>query len=358
MQTMKAKKYIVAGSFLLCLFMILFLSGCKKDSTTTTHNTPDLSAVPNEDWMGQLISQYGDITLGELTIPGTHISGADFYHVSNIYVSYRTQSWKISDQLDMGIRFLDLRLGFDTLDCPTGLGLYNDEFNHMFMTDDIYLNQSFQSVISSINSFLNDNQTEMVILLIRQVHSSLDLALFWGTVIEELKTGGFSDDRIVRYNPTTNTKLPLLSECKNKILLMTNQNNEGWLWFSFHWPSNTSGYSELVGNLHCHAQDMSNWNCFNEDEKSGYVNQMIDQCRNVPKSSQPENLFINFTSANDICSDRESIASLMNISTFNYMAKTATNRNPCGIMVMDFAGDSDIPVELVKLLISINFKND
>ena len=356
---MKVIRYIMAGSYLLCLLMIPFLSGCKKDSPATTDNKLELGSIPQENWMGQLDSLYGDVSLGELTIPGTHISGADWYHVNDIDIEYVTQRYKISDQLEMGIRFLDLRLGYDTRDCPTGLGLYNDEVNQMFMIDDIYLNQSFQSVLTSIDAFLNDNPSEMVILLIHQVHSSLDLLDFWGMVKAEVADGGFSSERIVDYDPTRDTKLPLLSECRNKLLFMSTQHTYGFEGFSFSWPSNTSGYSKLVGNLNCHVQDMSKWDCFVPDDKSGYVNQLIDQCRSVPKSNQPENLFINFTSAYDICSDREYIAISMNTTTFNYLANKATNKNPCGIIVMDFAGDLEsTPVDFVRLLISINFNKE
>jgi len=356
---MKVIRYIMAGSYLLCLLMIPFLSGCKKDSPATTDKTLELGSVPHENWMGLLDSLYGDLSLGELTIPGTHISGADLYHVNELDVEYVTQRYKVYDQLEMGIRFLDIRLGFDTNDCATGLGLYNDEVNQMFMNKDVYLNQSFQSVLSSIDAFLNDNPTEMVILLVHQVHSSLDILDFWGMVTADLADGGFPSERIVDYDPTRDAELPLLSKCRNKLLFMSTQKTDGFEGFTFSWPSNTSGYSELVGHLNGHVQDKSNWNCFVPDEKSGYVNQLIDQCRNVPKSSQPENFFINFTSACDICSEREYIAANMNTTTFNYLADKATNRNPCGIMVMDFAGDLEIAsVPLVELLISINIKKE
>jgi hypothetical protein len=349
----------MAGSCLICFLLIGLISGCKKDSPETPNKPVDLISVPHEGWMGQLDSLIPGLSLGALTIPGTHLSGADWYHVSDINIQYVTQRYKVYDQLEMGIRFLDLRLGFDSNDCPSGLGLYNDEVNQMFMNEDIYLNQSFKSVLSSIDAFLNENPTEMVILLVRQVHSSLDLNNFWGMVTAELTVGGFPADRIVDYNPTRDAELPLLSKCRNKLLIIGKQQAIGIENFTFSWPLNTAGYSEWAGRLNYHVQDRSSWDCFVLDEKSGYVNQLIDQCRSVPKASQPENLFLNFTSAYDICSDREYIAANMNITTFNYLAYKATNRNPCGIIVMDFAGDLETaPVDFAMLLISINFNKD
>ncbi|MBE0648179.1 MAG: hypothetical protein IH596_10375 [Bacteroidales bacterium] len=356
---MKVKKYMLTGSYLLCLFIIPCFSGCKKDSPATPGKKFELSAMPREGWMGQLDSTYSGLTLGELTIPGTHLSGAEVNHLNSEDMAYVTQMYDIYDQLVMGVRFLDIRLGYDTADCKTGLGLYNDEVNDMFMVDDDYLNQSFQSVMSSLEAFLNENPTEMVILLIHQVHSSLDLIDFWGMVTAEIADGGFSSEHIVDYDPTRDAQLPLLSECKHKILLMSTENTTGFAGFTFHWPSNTSGYSELVGNLHCHAQDMSKWDCFVPDEKFGYINQLIDQCRNVPKADQPKNLFINFTSGYDICSDREYIAATMNMATFQYMNDKVTNNNPCGIMVMDFAGDTEnTGAQLVDACIAINFMKE
>lgn len=353
---MKIERYIMAGSYFICLLLIPLVSGCKKDSSKTPDDAPDLGSVPHSDWMGQLDSLSGGLTLGELTIPGSHISGADLYHVDDLDEEYVTQAYKISDQLELGIRFLDIRVGYDTNDCATGLGLYSDEINHTFMNDDVYLNQSFQSVISSIDAFLHENPTEMVIILVRQVHSSIDLIDFWGMVTAEIANGGFSSERIVDYDPTSDTRLPLLSACRNKLLFMSTQPTTGFEGFTFSWPDNTSGYSEWVGHLHGNVQDMAKWDCLDLNQKAGYVNQMIDQCRTVPKASQPENLFINFTSAWDICSDREEIAGIMNIATFNYLMGKATNANPCGILVMDFAGDMETsPAPLVEWLIAINF---
>jgi len=307
--------------------------------------------------MGQLDSINGNLRLGELTIPGTHISGADLNHVNDWEVESVTQRYAVYDQLTAGIRFLDIRLGYDTADCKTGLCLYNDEVHRTFMNQDVYLNQSFQTVLSSIDAFLNSYPTETVILLVRQVHSSLNLYDFWEMVTTELTGGGFPSDRIVDYNPTRDAELPLLSNCRNKLLIIGKQQAIGIENFTISWPPNTAGYSEWVGRLNYHVQDMSTWDCFVLDEKSGYVNQLIDQCRSVPKSSQPENLIINFTSSYDICSDREYIAANMNITTFNYLADKATDSNPCGIIVMDFAGDLETaPLPLIELSISVNFK--
>ncbi|HEY0781780.1 MAG TPA: hypothetical protein VGE98_04935, partial [Thermoanaerobaculia bacterium] len=69
-------------------------------------------------WMTQLP---GFLKLRDLTIPGTHDSAAlDGYVQYGVSV---TQVWRIEHQLNSGVRFLDLRVGFSP--APWGLDMYH-----------------------------------------------------------------------------------------------------------------------------------------------------------------------------------------------------------------------------------------
>ncbi len=62
------------------------------------------------DWMSHLD---GNIKLGQIGIPGTHDSGT-FYGGTNLIKEVaQTQNWNIMEQLQNGIRFLDIRLSDD-----------------------------------------------------------------------------------------------------------------------------------------------------------------------------------------------------------------------------------------------------
>lgn len=62
------------------------------------------------NWQGQKYSARPDTPLWEMSIPGTHDSSA-----RTNYFSYadKCQTWSITEQLDHGVRFLDLRLNYN-----------------------------------------------------------------------------------------------------------------------------------------------------------------------------------------------------------------------------------------------------
>lgn len=64
---------------------------------------------PLSNW----ISRYRDyVNVGLLSIPGTHESGTYRCNYGNPCYTFQFQSWSTSNQLDAGIRFLDLRVRF------------------------------------------------------------------------------------------------------------------------------------------------------------------------------------------------------------------------------------------------------
>lgn len=100
-------------------------------------------------WMKNL----SDNTLiSEMIIPGTHDSGA--MH-SLFDVSGKCQDMKISDQLKIGVRFLDIRLQ-----------LLNNELVvvHSFVDQ----NLKFSKVLNVVDSFLKENSSEFIIMSIKE----------------------------------------------------------------------------------------------------------------------------------------------------------------------------------------------
>src|SRR5687767_170537 len=63
----------------------------------------NLSAAPANTWMGAL---YDNVLVSQISIPGTHDSGARFEPFPG---TAKCQNLTISQQLDAGIRFLDIR---------------------------------------------------------------------------------------------------------------------------------------------------------------------------------------------------------------------------------------------------------
>ena len=114
------------------------------------------------NWMAELDDS---ARLNSLTIPGTHDSGA-LHSIAEI--SGKCQSLPISEQLKIGVRFLDIRLRL----VDNGLKVV-----HSF-TDQM---TNFKSVLSDITTFIRNHQSEFLIVSIKEdaspIRSDKDFAL-------------------------------------------------------------------------------------------------------------------------------------------------------------------------------------
>lgn len=101
------------------------------------------------DWMKDL----SDSTIiNEMSIPGTHNSAANH---SMFDVSGKCQDMTILNQLKIGVRFLDIRLK-----------LANNKFVlvHDFVNQNLY----FKDVLDDINSFIEINKSEFLIISLKE----------------------------------------------------------------------------------------------------------------------------------------------------------------------------------------------
>ena len=93
--------------------------------------------------------------ISEMTIPGTHDSGA----MHSIFdVAGKCQDLRIKEQLKVGVRFLDIRLQ-----------LVNDELKvvHSFVDQGL----PFESVLKDVEKFLNEYNSEFIIISIKEDNS-------------------------------------------------------------------------------------------------------------------------------------------------------------------------------------------
>lgn len=93
--------------------------------------------------------------LAAVSIPGTHDSGS-----RHGGVAVRTQTWSIDDQLQAGIRYLDIRLRAT----PSGLVVHHGAF---------YQHLSFGSVLESVAAFLQSNPGETVLVRVGEEYQAL-----------------------------------------------------------------------------------------------------------------------------------------------------------------------------------------
>ena len=91
-----------------------------------------------------------DKLISQLSIPGTHDSGTYNCKWDQLCDASQCQSWSIFDQLQAGIKFLDLRINTDGSTLSIGHGPFT--FSSLF------------TALSDVKRFLDENPTEFVIL--------------------------------------------------------------------------------------------------------------------------------------------------------------------------------------------------
>ena len=97
--------------------------------------------------------------LCQLLIPGTHNSGS----YGTLFGIGQTQDWSIKEQLENGIRFLDVRLAENT--SPNDF-----EVIHGFLK----LGSFKKFIMSPVSKFLNDNPSEIILMSINNYGFDFD----------------------------------------------------------------------------------------------------------------------------------------------------------------------------------------
>lgn len=119
------------------------------------------------EWMKKLSD---DTLISEMAIPGTHDSGATH---SIFDISGKCQDITIDTQLNIGVRFFDIRLK-----------LKNDEFVivHSFVDQDLKL----IDVLDSFNEFITYHDEEFLIISFKEEASAVNSSLDFDTALIDL----------------------------------------------------------------------------------------------------------------------------------------------------------------------------
>ncbi|KQX59701.1 MULTISPECIES: phosphatidylinositol-specific phospholipase C domain-containing protein [unclassified Streptomyces] len=170
-----------------------FLVGALAAGAGVMLGAPAASAVDVRAWMGA----HGDgIPLQRLTIPGTHDSGARFGGPWS-----ECQNTTIGQQLDSGIRFLDVR-------CRVTSGSF--AIHH----GPSYQNMMFGDVLVACRDFLAAHPSETVLMRVKQEYSEESDATFRAVFDDYL------DGRGWRSLFRIGNGVPLLGEARGKVVLI------------------------------------------------------------------------------------------------------------------------------------------
>lgn len=141
-------------------------------------------------------------SLGRLSIPGTHESGATYSPDGDILGVVITQDQSITQQLNSGIRFLDIR-------CRVENGIFT--IHH----DVVYQNKNFGDVLNECVGFLTTHPSETILMRIKQEYSTVSDAEF-NAIFNNYYRPNYSSYLF------TESRVPTLGEVRRKITVISN----------------------------------------------------------------------------------------------------------------------------------------
>ena len=251
-------------------------------------------------------SASGDLPLTRLSIPGTHDAGALYEPLSG---TTKCQNLTLGEQLNAGVRFLDIR-------CR--------HVNNAFLIHHglIYQKMNFDDVLNAVIGFLTNNPSETVIMSVKEEYDPKG------------NTRSFEEtfDTYVAKNPDKwllTSRIPTLNQARGRIILFRR----------FHaaslpkgidlstWPDDTSFTNANVRVQDCY--DVSN----TEAKWTAITNWLADA-----QAGNPDTLYVNFASGvakRRFLPNIPIVANAINPQLAGYF--TAHTKGRYGIILMDFA---------------------
>jgi 1-phosphatidylinositol phosphodiesterase len=312
---MKRHKFIIL--FMVAVWAMLLI----RTRTAYTAPEPSLGA---HNWM-RLLND--NVSLSQLSIPGTHNSGARYETWPG---TAKCQDLSIDEQLESGVRFLDIRCCHRNNTFHVYHGMENQ-------------NLSFDDVLNSCISFLRSEPTECLMMSVAEGYKPSG----------NTRTFDVTFDSYIGQNPDMwylAESLPNLQQVRGKIVLLRRFNavNTPKGIDATPWPNNTTfwnknGFARLRVQDHYRNPDSAaKWNS-------------IWPILNEARSGSPEVLYLNFTSGYKPGLFRipniPAVSENVNSRLTTFFTSNTTGR--FGVIVMDFVEPS-----LCSLIIDTNFDAD
>lgn len=185
------------------------------------------SSQKSKEWMKEVA---GDKYISQLSIPGTHDSGA-LYSIGDL--AGKCQDLSIAKQLDAGARFLDVRLDVSGGQLKVIHGIVDER-------------DTFDNVVDVCKKFLKKHNSETIIMSIKEENERKNADFH--TMVEEK----IDKDKELWY---VENDIPKLEEVRGKIVLFSRyQNNNYGVDMFGGWKENTS--FDITNGLNVyHVQD-------------------------------------------------------------------------------------------------------
>ncbi len=325
------------------------------------------SSTKLHSWMGNLSNE---TPLSALSIPGTHNSPT--YRTA--LPSVRCQSVSILEQLNNGVRFLDIRVqpvdAHDT--SKDDLILVHSAFP-VALTGAKY----FRDLVNTLYSFLDSNPTETVIISLKRegIGRATDQHL------SRILKAHYANDRWF-----TENRIPLLGEARSKIVLIrrfalhdslkSENNGAGWAIDAESWPDNCADGVCSSGEIRvqdfyevAEHTNIEKKITFSTDQLKRAASAKCNILENMDISEkealkQPP-FFMNFLSASNFWRSNcwpDRIAAKVNPSIVDYLCRRhneavahETGDGSTGIVVCDWVGHGG-DWDLVRCIVGMNSK--
>ena len=210
----RGHKFRIISGVMIAIIAIALIFVLVDDDTTSVDYSFDQSLpyADTSNWMSYLSD---DLYISEITIPGTHDSATE-----NVPFGYamRCQNTDISQQLQDGYRYLDLRVCVENTDSDSKLKLVHNfvtcHIDGGLTSDYLYLDD----VTSYVYDFLDEHPDETVITNFKiedDNHSVADVQEILFNEIQAHPDYWYTEDRI-----------PTLGEARGRIILMTRFEDE------------------------------------------------------------------------------------------------------------------------------------
>ncbi|MET9883714.1 phosphatidylinositol-specific phospholipase C [Streptomyces sp. NPDC006430] len=268
-------------------------------------------------WMSRL----SDSTwLNHLTIPGTHDSWCTDPNNGTIWA--QTQNWGVPEQLERGIRFLDIRCN-GLQGAPNEFGIYHGSW---------YQKHRFQDVLNACRNFFRQYPKETVIMRVKnegEGGQALDAVEF------KRRFNYYLDNMGYRSMLWTAPSWPKLGQVRGKVVVAADFENT---WGILDWSSGENTYFK--------TQDK--WSLAWHAEKTGFIYRHFDDAW---RNQQSDKMYVNFTSYSGGRVPQRNAEAIMP-AVIKYLDDRKQERTHLGIVPMDFP---DLYPDAVRLLIEKNF---
>ncbi|KFX93884.1 hypothetical protein O988_06591 [Pseudogymnoascus sp. VKM F-3808] len=332
------------------------------------------SSANLNSWMGKLRPQ---TPLSALSIPGTHNSATCYTALPSV----RCQAVSVTEQLNNGVRFLDVRLQPENPEDPNADGLI---IVHAVFPISLTGNKYFRDLLKEVNAFLDKNPSETVLISLKREGPGKATDQQFSKILHDHyiskdKGRWFTDNRI-----------PRLEETRKKIVLVRRfglhdavkgyNNNAGFGLDASSWPDNCEDGLCVGGTIR--VQD------FYEVEETVNIDKKIKFCHThlekagslvcpLPgqanaAAAKPHPFFINFLTASNFFRPGcwpDRVAAKVNPATVDFLCRRHNEREyyntlapkrevgdgSTGIVVCDWVGEKG-DWDLVRCIVGHNAK--